>query len=269
MKYTSILLLSGIITLSSCKENENKNGKSTWLPDVTNKDHGPLKQKESSGDFDEIEVSQAIEAEIIKSDVEKIVISAPANIIDEVLVERRGGKVHIHYNTGFRVMNTNNVTAKIYAKDFVKLIANSAASIRVKDKFTQEKTDVEASSAASITGHLEANDLEISVDSSSSFDGKIWAVDLDVDASSAASISISGKSKNAEMSSSSGSSINGKDVIVENLKASASSGASLEVSVSSTVDTEASSGGSINVYKKGNVTTVKKEESSGGSVSIQ
>ena len=266
MKYPAILLFSGLIVLSACNE---KSEKSKWLPDVMNKDHGPLKQKEFGGDFDEIEVSQAIDAEIIKSDVEKVVISAPANIIDEVLVEREGGKIHIHYKTGFRVMNTNNVKAKIYAKDFVKLIANSAASITVRDKFTQEKTDVEASSAASITGHLEANDLEISVDSSSSFEGKIWAVDLDVDASSAASISISGKSKNAEMSSSSGSSINGKDVVVENLKADASSGASLEVSATSTVDAEASSGGSVNVYKKGNITTVKKEENSGGSVSIQ
>nr|WP_314496626.1 head GIN domain-containing protein [uncultured Chryseobacterium sp.] len=266
MKYSTLLLFSGLISFSACND---KTEKSKWLPDISNKEHGPLKQKEFNGDFDEIEVSQAIEAEVIKSDIEKVVISAPSNIIDEVLVERRGGKVHIHYKTGIRVMNTNRVTAKIYAKDFVKLIANSAASITVKDKFTQEKTEVEASSAASITGHLEANDLEISVDSSSSFDGKIWAVDLDVDASSAASISLSGKSKNAEMSSSSGSSINGREVIVENLKADASSGASLEISASSTVDAEASSGGSVTVYKKGNVTTVKKEENSGGSVSVQ
>ncbi len=266
MKYSTLLLFSGLISFTACND---KTEKSKWLPDVINEDHGPLKQKEFSGDFDEIEVSQAIEAEIIKSDVEKVVVSAPVHIIDEVLVERRGGEVHIHYKTGIRVMNTNQVTAKIYARDFVKLIANSAASIDIKDKFTQEKTEVKASSAASITGHLEANDLEISVDSSSSFDGKIWAVDLDVDASSAASITISGKAKNAEMSSSSGSSINGKEVTVENLKADASSGASLEISAGSTVDAEASSGGSVNVYKKGNVTVVKKEENSGGSVSIQ
>lgn len=266
MKYSTMLLFSGFVILSACNE---KSEKSKWLPDVTNKDHGPLKQKEISGDFDEIEVSQAIEAEVIKSDVEKIVISAPANIIDEILVENSGGKVHIHYKSGIRVMNTNKVTAKIYAKDFVKLVANSAASIDVKDKFMQEKTDIEASSAASITGHIEANALDLSVDSSSSFEGKVWAVDLNVDASSGASLSISGKSKNANVSSSSGSSISGKGVVVENLKAEASSGASLEMSASSTVDAEASSGGSVSVYKKGNLTTVKKEESSGGSVTIE
>lgn len=269
MKYTSILLLSGIITLSSCKENENKNGKSTWLPDVTNKDHGPLKQKEFKGDFDEIEVSQAIEAEVIKSDVERVVISAPANIIDEVLVDNSGGELHIHYKTGFRVMNTNNVKAKIYTKDFSKLEANSAAIIVVRDQFTQDKTDVEISSSGHISGKLEANDMEIDAGSSGSFKGNIWAVNLNVEASSAGEVTISGKSKNANLTSSSGSSISAKEVIVENLKADASSGASVEISASSKVEGSASSGGSVNIYKKGNVTTVKKEESSGGSVSIQ
>ena len=36
-------------------------------------------------------------------------------------------------------MNISKVTAKIYTKDFSKLIADSAARIIVKDKFTQEK----------------------------------------------------------------------------------------------------------------------------------
>jgi hypothetical protein len=266
MKYPTILLFSGLIVLSACNE---KSEKSKWLPDVTNKDHGPLKQKEFSGNFDEIEVSQAIEAEVIKSDVEKVVISAPANIIDEVLVDNSGGELHIHYKTGFRVMNTNNVKAKIYAKDFSKLEANSAAIIVVRDQFTQDKTDVEISSAGHISGKLEANEMEIDAGSSGSFKGNIWAVNLNVEASSAGEVTISGKSKNANLTSSSGSSISAKEVIVENLKADASSGASVEISASSTVEGSASSGGSVNVYKKGNVTTVKKEESSGGSVSIQ
>ncbi|MCX8525065.1 DUF2807 domain-containing protein [Chryseobacterium formosus] len=269
MKYTSILLLSGIITLSSCKENESRNGKSTWLPDVTNKDHGPLKQKEFKGDFDEIEVSQAIEAEVIKSDVERVVISAPANIIDEVLVDNSGGELHIHYKNGFRVMNTNNVKAKIYAKDFKKLEANSAGIIVVRDQFTQDKTDVEVSSSGHISGKLEANDLDIDAGSSGTFKGQIWAVNLNVEASSAGEVNISGKTKGANLNASSGSTISAKEVIAENVKAESSSGSNVEIGVSSQFDAHASSGGSIKGIKKGNVTTVSKEESSGGSVSIQ
>lgn len=269
MKYTTILLLSGIVIISSCKKSEKQNGESTWLPDVTNQNHGPLKQKEFKGDFDEIEISQAIEAEIIKSDVEKVVITAPENIINEILVDNKGGELHIHYKTGMRVMNTNNVKAKIYAKDFSKLEANSAAVVMLKDKFTQEKTDVEISSASSVSGNLEANDLQIDAGSSSTFDGKIWAVNLNIEASSAASLKISGKAKNATLTASSASDVSAKDVVAENAKADASSGSTIEISVSSKVDGQASSGGSVRAFKRGNVTTVSKEESSGGSVNIE
>lgn len=271
MNTTTLFILSTFTVLSSCNGNNNKNSndKSDWVSTVTNtdKDHGPTREKEFKGDFDEIEVSQAIDAQIIKSETERVVISAPENIINEILVDNNGGKLHIHYKPRFRVMNSANVTAKIYTKDFTKLAANSAGKITVKDKFTQEKTNIELSSAASITGDLEANNMNINADSSSSFEGKIWAVDLDVEASSAASISISGKVKNAEFNSSSASSVSAKDVLAENVKAEASSGASVQISATTKVDASASSGGSVDIYKKGNV-SVNKEESSGGSVNV-
>ncbi|REC73914.1 DUF2807 domain-containing protein [Chryseobacterium elymi] len=277
MKSTSLFIWSAFALITSCNEkhdrrnnkNNDRNNGNGWVDKVIDKDSGPVKEKVFNGDFDEIEVSQAIDAEVIKSETEKVVISAPENILNEILVENSGGKLHIHYKRGIRVMNGHNVKAKIYTKDFSKLVANSAASVTIKDKFTQEKMDVEISSAASVSGDLEANDLDISADSSSSFSGKIWAVDLDVDASSAASIDISGKSKNADITSSSGSSISGKGVVADHVKAEASSGASVEISAVSSLHAEASSGGSVNVSKRGELKKVTKEESSGGSVNIQ
>lgn len=275
MKSTTLFMLSAFALMASCNENHNKgnndndNNGNGWVDKVIDKDNGPVKEKTFSGDFDEIEVSQAIDAEVIKSDVEKVVISAPENIINEILVDNDGGKLHIHYKKGIRVMNSHNVKAKIYTKDFSKLTANSAASISIKDKFTQDKISIDISSAASVSGDLEANDFDISAGSSSSYSGKVWAVDLDIEASSAASLDISGKSKNADISSSSGSSVSAKNLIADNVKADASSGASLQVSAVNSVNAEASSGGSVDVSKKGELKNVTKQESSGGSVSIQ
>ncbi|SHG61739.1 head GIN domain-containing protein [Chryseobacterium sp. OV279] len=275
MKSTTLFMLSAFALMASCNENHNKrnndndNNDNGWVDKVIDKDNGPVKEKTFSGDFDEIEVSQAIDAEVIKSDVEKVVISAPENIINEILVDNDGGKLHIHYKKGIRVMNSHNVKAKIYTKDFSKLTANSAASISIKDKFTQDKISIDISSAASVSGDLEANDFDISAGSSSSYSGKVWAVDLDIEASSAASLDISGKSKNADISSSSGSSVSAKNLIADNVKADASSGASLQVSAVNSVNAEASSGGSVDVSKKGELKNVTKQESSGGSVSIQ
>ncbi|MGE4514689.1 MAG: DUF2807 domain-containing protein [Chryseobacterium sp.] len=270
MKSTKLFIFSAFVLLASCDGRKEKrhSGNGDWVEKVVSTDHGPMRQKEMTGNFDEIEVSQAIKAEIIKSDVEKVVISAPENIIDEVLVDFSGDKLYIHYKKGIRVMNNHNVSAKIYAKDFSKIEANSAAGITVKDKFVQDKMSIDVSSAASVDGNLEANDFEISTGSSSSFSGKIWAVDLNVDASSGSSLDLSGKAKKAEISSSSGSSISAKNVVADNLRVEASSGASVDISASSSIYAEASSGGSVSVYNKGNVTSVTKEESSGGSVSI-
>lgn len=275
MKSTTLFVLSAFSLMASCNEkhdrrnNDNDNNGNGWVDKVINKDNGPVKEKTFNGDFDEIEVSQAIDAEVIKSETEKVVISAPENIINEILVDNDGGKLHIHYKKGIRVMNSHNVKAKIYTKDFSKLTANSAASIRIKDKFTQDKLSIDISSAASVSGDLEANDFDISAGSSSSYSGKIWAVDLDIEASSAASLDISGKSKNADISSSSGSSISAKDVIADNVKADASSGASIQISAVNSLNAEASSGGSVDVSKRGDLKNITKHESSGGSVNVQ
>lgn len=271
MKKKTLFIFSALVVLASCnekheKKNKEKNG---WVEKVINTESGPIQEKEFKGDFDEIQVSQAIEAEIIKSDIEKVILSAPQNIINEILVENSGGKLHIHYKSGIRVMNIHKVTAKIYTRDFTKLIAESAASIKVKDKFTQEKTTVEASSAGSVSGDMEANDFTINTDSSSNFSGKIWAVNLDIESSSGSSIDISGKAKKADISSSSGSSISAKGVIAEHVEADASSGASIQISAVSSVKAEASSGGSVDVAKKGELKSVTKDESSGGSINIQ
>lgn len=266
MKYSTLLLLSSFMVATSCKE---KNEPSQWLPDVKNQNHGSAQEKEFVGNFNEIEVTQSIEAEIVKSDVEKVVIKAPSNVINDILVERDNDEITIKYRPGIRVMNANNVKAIIYAKDFEKLKATSAAIITVKDKFMQEKTEIEASGAAEISGNFGANDLKLTVSSSGVIDSKIWAIDLEIEASSAGEMRLKGKAKNAEISTSSSSSVKAKDVIVDHVKADASSSADIEVSAFRSLEGEASSAGSITIYKNGELSVLKKDESSGGSITIR
>ena len=229
---------------------------------------GIIKNKEFVMSFDEIKVSQSISAEVVKSDTEKVVITAPSDIIDDILVDNVDGELHIHFKPNLNI-SAHNVAAKIFVKDFSKISANSSASIKVKDKFTQEKTDVDVSSSASISGDLEANDLSIEVSSSASFSGNIWAVNLSSEVNSSGDINISGKTKNAEMDASSSGTLNAKNVIAENANVEASSSGTVNLSVSNQITASANSSGDINITRKGNLTNVNKKESSGGSVSIQ
>ena len=235
---------------------------------VAKEGKGTIKTKQFVMNIDEIKVAQSIRAEIVKSDTEKVVITAPEDIIDDILVDNDRGEVYIHFKPNFNI-SARNVAAKIFVKDFSKLEATSSAKIVVKDKFTQDKTDVEVSSSASISGNLEANDLSIDVSSSGDFSGEIWAVNLESQVSSSADITISGKAKNAELHASSSGTLNAKNLVVDDAEIKASSSGSVSAGVKNQLNASASSSGDISVAKKGNLNIVSQQQNSGGSISVQ
>lgn len=267
MKTPTFLVISMLVLMISCSaKTENGDGEISFS--TTKEVKESVQNKEIKMNIDEIKVSQSIRAEVIKSDEEKVVISAPSDIIDEVLVDNRDGKLSIHFKSNVNI-SSKNVSAKIYVKDFSRISADSSADIVIKDKFTQEKIFVDADSSGSITGDLEANELDIDVDSSGGFSGKIWAVNLKANADSSGDIKISGKTKNADLQADSSGNIDAKEVVAENAKVEADSSGGISLSVSGTLDASADSSGSIEILKKGNLKVVKQESDSGGRISVK
>lgn len=232
------------------------------------KGNGPITEKTFSGDFNSLEVSTSINADVVKSDAEKVVISAPSDIMEFVKVENNGGKLRIYVNSNFRNnISTERVKAIVYARDFDELRANSSGSINVKDTFTQDKVDVDVSSSADVRGNLEANNLNISVSSSGSFSGKVWADYGDFSVSSSGDFSAEGKLQHGKIQANSSGDFNGNNLEVKDGSFQASSSGSLSAMVSQKATAEASSSGDINIRKLGNP-VISKSESSSGSVNV-
>lgn len=274
MKTTVITMLAMSFALTSCVKVKNENGekgKDGWEFFSGNKGSGAITEKTYDGDIDQIKVSTSIDAEVIKSDTEKVVISAPSDIMDNIKVALKGGVLAVYVDSGFgNNISTKNVKAKIYVKDFNQLSADSSADIKVLDTFTQDKVDVYISSSASIdVANLEANDLRIYTNSSGDFSGKIWAVNLGAYASSSGDINIFGKAKNATMDSNSSGDLKATDLIVENAILSASSSGDIITSVSKSLTANANSSGEITVYKKGNLEQTQIHKNSGGDVYLK
>ncbi len=274
MKTTVITMLAMSFVLTSCVKVKNENGekgKDGWEFFSGNKGNGTITEKTYDGDIDQIKVSTSIDAEVIKSDAEKVVISAPSDIMDNIKVALKGGVLAVYVDSGFgNNISTKNVKAKIYVKDFNQLSADSSADIKVLDTFTQDKVDVYISSSASIdVANLEANDLRIYTNSSGDFSGKIWAVNLGAYASSSGDINIFGKAKNATMDSNSSGDLKATDLIVENAILSASSSGDIVTSVSKSLTANANSSGEITVYKKGNLEQTQIHKNSGGDVYLK
>ena len=274
MKATVITMLAMSFVLTSCVKVKNENGekgKDGWEFFSGNKGNGVITEKTYDGDIDQIKVSTSIDAEVIKSDTEKVVVSAPSDIMDNIKVALKGGVLAVYVDSGFgNNISTKNVKAKIYVKDFNQLSADSSADIKVLDTFTQDKVDVYISSSASIdVANLEANDLRIYTNSSGDFSGKIWAVNLGAYASSSGDINIFGKAKNATMDSNSSGDLKATDLIVENAILSASSSGDIVTSVSKSLTANANSSGEITVYKKGNLEQTQIHKNSGGDVYLK
>lgn len=228
---------------------------------------GIIKTNQYEMNIDEIKVAQSISAEVVKSDTEKVVITAPSDIMEDILVDNVDGKVFIHFKPNMNI-SAKNIAAKVFVRDFTHLEATSAAKILVKDKFTQDKTDVEVSSSGRITGNLEANDFSVDVSSSGYFSGEIWAVNLDAEATSSGDINLSGKAKNAALKASSAGTVDAGKLTAEISDIQASSAGNVTVATTNQLNASASSGGNIAVYRKGNLHIVSQNESSGGSVTI-
>lgn len=275
MKTSIISMLAMSVVLTSCvyvsPGKNGENGNDGWNVFSGNEGTGPVTDKTYTGNIDQIQVSTSINAEVIKSDTEKVVISAPSDIMEFVKVDNNGGKVKVYVNSGYgNGISTKNVKAKIYVKDFTQLSANSSADIKVNDTFTQDKVEVYVSSSGSIdVSNLEANDFKIDVSSSGDFSGKIWAVNLNAYASSSGDVNIYGKAKNATLDANSSGDIKATDLMIENANLSASSSGNVTTSVSRSLTANASSSGDVTVYKKGNLEQSKIQKGSGGDVYIK
>lgn len=261
-RFVSLLLLG--FAVSSCSENTNVNipGLSTF------ESKGPVTEKEHVMEFDEIEVEQSISAEVVKSEQEKIVVSAPSDMHEKIVLDNESGKLNIHFQPGIKV-SSEKVKVIIYARDFSSLEANSSATINVKDKFTQDKTSLKASSSGTISGNLEANDFSVDVSSSGAVQANIWAVDLDVEASSSGVASLTGKAKNVKADVSSSGAVDAKSLHAENADLEASSSGSIVLNVSGKLKYSANSSGTISVMKNGDVQVLEAEAKNNGSFNFQ
>lgn len=266
MKKLSILAIA-LVVFQSCIKVKSGEGAVISFTDV--KGTGPVTDKTYSGDFNSIEVSSGLDAEVIKSGTEKVIISAPSDLQDLILVENNGGDLHIHYKSGFRInLSTKNVKVKIFAKDFSSIKANSSADVIVKDKFTQDKMSISTTSSGSLEGDFEANSMDIKSNSSGSYKGTIWALNATLGASSSGDIFVKGKVKDFSASASSSATINAKDVQAEKARVEASSSGDVLVSVTKEANASASSSGDVVIYRNGNP-SISKNESSSGSVTIR
>lgn len=238
--------------------------------DHGNEGKGPIVDKTyTQFDFCKIVQSNDIQSEIFKSTENKIIVTAPNDIMDKIIVESTESnqiKIHVKSNSN---ISTKHVKVKIYVKNICELHASSSAEIKVKDSFSMAELNLESSSDGEIEGKFMAIKLKINASSGSHIVASIQAKETMLNTSSGSEIEINGFTKTCDGKASSGGQIEGKDFRISESIFNASSGGNIEVRITEKSDANASSGGEINLIRAGNNINLSKHESSGGEIHLK
>ncbi|MBQ4229945.1 MAG: DUF2807 domain-containing protein [Salinivirgaceae bacterium] len=195
--------------------------------------------------FTGIDVGQGIKVNVVIGNADNVVVTAPADYIDDIKTEVKNGTLVIHWDKKRNIRMPQKVEVDVTAIGIVRVVASSGATVTT-DTLTGDNLVFAASSGARINAMAKAN--------------KVTA-----ESSSGSSVMLAGKAQNVDFDASSGASISGDKLTAANGKAEASSGASVSVSANVNLEAEASSGG--RVRYSGNPTMVNVSSSSGGSIS--
>lgn len=272
IKLLSLIFLASVGNFS-CIQTKNADGTTSnvmFTNLLSDSGKGEIIEKSYSVDFDELQISTSLSAEVYKSGEEKIVVYAPSDLMQYVVVKQEGRKVQVKIQSeGIKNISTDRIKIKVYAKDFDKLAANSSGSIVLKDNFSFSDIDVKVSSSGNIKGNINGNNINIQASSSGDFYGEINAKNLNMQSSSSGGINIKGKVESVSAQASSSGDIKAENLTADSAVLTTSSSADITIGVRNSLTASASSSGDINVVKRGDLNKVTKNESSSGSVNIR
>lgn len=268
IKLLSLILLASVTNFSCIQKSGSNDVMFSHL--LSDSGKGEVTEKSYSMEFDELQISTSLNAEVFKSNEEKIVVYAPSDLMKYVVVKQDGRKVQVKIQSEGKLnISTDRIKIKVYAKDFDGLVANSSGSIVLKDDFKFSDLDVKVSSSGNIKGNINGNNINIQTSSSGDFHGDINARNLYMQSSSSGSINIKGKAESVSAQASSSGDIKAENLTADSAVLTTSSSADITIGVRQSVTASASSSGDINVIKRGDLNKITKNESSSGSVNIR
>lgn len=237
--------------------------------DGENSGKGKIIDKSYTVSFTRVEQQNGIESDVFLSNENKVIVNAPEDIIDKIVVEKKDSATVWIYVKKYSNISTDKVKVKIYTNALESIETSSASSVDVVDSFVSPQLRLSSSSGSKISGNFKSLNAVLHTSSGSNIDITLYSKHLEAQSSSGSTIEIKGIAQNAVLEASSGSRIDSEDLLISDAQTETSSGGTIEISVTQKAIAKASTGGHIDLYRKGNNFELNKKETSGGEVNIK
>ena len=137
-------------------------------------------------DFDSVEISNAFKATIVQSDQYRVSVTIDDNLLEHLVVEKRGETLHVGLKRGTSVRNAT-LEASISLPEMSKVEASGASAVAISDFTVSGDLDVKASGASSVLGRLVATVARLDLSGASRAELAGTANDTSIEASGASS----------------------------------------------------------------------------------
>lgn len=196
-------------------------------------------------DFTGADVGNGIKTNVTIGDSCGATVTAPADVIDNIVTEVKNGTLFIYYKKKQDIKKLDRIEVNVTAVSINRIKTSSGARVT--------------------TDSINADVLTLAASSGSQLEVTAHANSVVAKASSGSVIEIAGNSQKSDFDASSGARIKAEKLLADNGTARASSGAGVTINTSTRLDAEASSGGRIRYT--GTPSNTMVSASSGGSVS--
>jgi hypothetical protein len=200
--------------------------------------------------FNEITVSNGIDLVLIQGNSEKLIITADAEIINNVIVEQTGNSIRIKMKDGF---------------SFSNLFKGNSKAIKVKVNYkTLNALNTSGGSDVITQNQLKTDKFTIKSSGGSDVNLNIACRDLSIESSGGSDVDLKGTAENMQINSSGGSDIDAFGLVAQYARVNSSGGSDVNINVVKGLEAGASGGSDIRF--KGEAALKKTSNSKSGDV---
>jgi hypothetical protein len=171
-----------------------------WIPDIGDLIPGEGEIIQGSGNvvtqdfdftgFDEVEVSNAVTAEITQGGIFGVAVRIDDNLVEHLQVTKEGSTLRIRLKPGIVPLNAT-VEAEVTMPELVRLDVSGASQCTITGFSSTKALSVDVSGASGLMGGIEAGDARFDISGASHATLSGSAQDVTIDVSGASSLDLS------------------------------------------------------------------------------
>ncbi len=209
--------------------------------------------------FHAIDISNAFDVNLVKSDKEKITIRTDEAFLPYIVVEEKQGKLHIYISEDAYLVKKNktkNMFVTVQYKHLESIEVSGAVDVQSADIWEGKRLAIDCSGASELQLAIKCEDFAADISGASEVDLTLDTQNSNMEISGASDVRVEGNANSAQWDLSGASKVHVFKYLSKHTKANVSGASHLDIYASEKLFIDASGVSNVNYMGKANNTTI-------------